>query len=167
MNNRQIKLTISSPVFGVGVMLIDHENRILLGHRIKKGETPSWCFPGGKIEAKESLEQAAARELFEETNLVLETSMLNPFIIFLNRSNPNVNMTTGLVAHLRSDKIKKTLKVTEPQIFEIWRWFDFNDLPENLFPETEVMLQYWMRQKVNDGFSVYPLHSVQKIKSPM
>ena len=31
-----------------------------------------WVFPGGKIEANETPEEAAKREVFEETNLIIE-----------------------------------------------------------------------------------------------
>lgn len=148
---------ISNPIVGVGIMIIDCANRVLLGHRIKAGETPSWCFPGGKIEAQESLEQAAVRELFEETNLKIEFSQLTPFVVFINRENPRVNMTIGLYVQLHSDDMKIDLKVTEPHIFESWKWFDLNELPTNLFPETEVMLQFWTLQTVNENFSIYPL----------
>lgn len=145
------------PIVGVGIMILDCENRVLLGHRIKSGETPSWCFPGGKVDAQESLEQSAAREIFEETHLSLSSDLLKPVIVLLNRENPRVNMTTGLYIQLQSDEIKADLKVTEPHIFESWQWFDLNELPCPLFPETEAMLQYWMQQTVNEQFAVYPL----------
>lgn len=156
------ELTASMPIVGVGVMIIDCENRVLLGHRIKIGESPTWCFPGGKIEAQESLEQSAVRELFEETHLRVEASQLKPFVFLVNRTRTNVNVTTGLVVNLQSDEIKQYLTVTEPHIFQSWHWFDFSTLPHNLFPETEVMIQYWTKQKLNENFSVYPI-ALEKI----
>lgn len=151
------KLKISTPIVGVGVMVIDCENRVLLGHRIKTGETPTWCFAGGKIEAHESLAVSASRELFEETNLKIDHSQLKPFVVMLNHENPRVNITTGLFVQFTSDDIKQHLKVTEPHIFESWKWFSLDELPVNLFAETEVMLQFWKKQKINPNFSVYPI----------
>jgi 8-oxo-dGTP diphosphatase len=48
------------------------QNRFLL---VKRGRAPSkdfWAFPGGKLEAGETLDQAARRELHEETGLVAD-----------------------------------------------------------------------------------------------
>ena len=47
----------------------DEANRILLGKRNKDPQRGSWILPGGKIHAFESIAEAAARELEEETGL--------------------------------------------------------------------------------------------------
>lgn len=151
---------LNVPIVGVGIMLIDPDRRVLLGHRIKLGETPSWCFPGGKIDANESLEQAASRELFEETNLKIKIEQLKPFIVFLNRANPRVNITTGFVVQIQSNDITKDLSITEPHIFDAWQWFSLDQLPENLFPETAVMLQFWTKKKLDERFSVYAIGDI-------
>ncbi|TKD18404.1 NUDIX domain-containing protein [Rhodobacter capsulatus] len=42
---------------------------VLLVRRANPPEAGTWGFPGGKVELGESLEQAALRELFEETGI--------------------------------------------------------------------------------------------------
>ena len=48
-----------------GCVIFDEDRKIFLLHRNKKGVT-QWELPGGKVEASESDEQAAVRELKEE-----------------------------------------------------------------------------------------------------
>lgn len=59
-----------TPIIAHGVsMICRNENRFLL---VKRGKEPlkgSLAFPGGGVEAGESAEQAAHRELMEETGL--------------------------------------------------------------------------------------------------
>ena len=58
------------PKVGVGAVLI-HEGKVLL---IRRGKDPlrgRWVVPGGTVEAGETLEQALAREVLEETGLVV------------------------------------------------------------------------------------------------
>ncbi len=54
------------------MLVRDEANRILLGKRNKDPLRGSWVIPGGKIHAFESIADAAARELREETGLVVE-----------------------------------------------------------------------------------------------
>ena len=46
-----------------------HQDRILLVRRANPPDAGRWGFPGGKIEAGEQIEQAAVRELLEETGI--------------------------------------------------------------------------------------------------
>jgi 8-oxo-dGTP pyrophosphatase MutT (NUDIX family) len=70
--------TPDDPRISCRVVLIDDERRILLlEHVLEDQDFPSvWVPPGGGREQGESLEQAAVRELWEETGLRL--SVLGP-----------------------------------------------------------------------------------------
>ena len=59
------------PVVGVGV-LVEHEGRYLLVQRGKAPRKGLWAVPGGKVELGEPLADAAAREVLEETGLVVD-----------------------------------------------------------------------------------------------
>ncbi len=60
-----------TPIVGVGAVVVD-QGRVLLvqrGHEPSKGK---WSLPGGMLELGESLTQAVAREVKEETGLNVE-----------------------------------------------------------------------------------------------
>src|SRR2546427_853345 len=60
------------PRIGSALLVQDEADRILLGRRNKDPQRGSWVIPGGKINAFESIAEAAARELQEETGLKVE-----------------------------------------------------------------------------------------------
>jgi 8-oxo-dGTP diphosphatase len=65
-----------TPVVGVGAIVFDAEGRVLL---VERGRPPSqglWSIPGGKLEPRETLAQAVAREVREETGLIVEVGTL-------------------------------------------------------------------------------------------
>ncbi|MEO8549141.1 MAG: NUDIX hydrolase [Kofleriaceae bacterium] len=65
-----------TPVCAVGAFIFDPEHRVLV---IQRGTPPGeglWSVPGGKLEASETLAQAVAREVREETGLVVEVGPL-------------------------------------------------------------------------------------------
>ena len=69
------------PVLGVGAVVLDGE-RVLL---VKRGHAPlkgQWSLPGGGVETGETLEQAVAREVLEETGVTIE---VGPIVEVLDR----------------------------------------------------------------------------------
>ncbi len=56
------------PVLGVSIAVF-REGRVLLASRTKPPFTGAFSLPGGHVEAGETLEQAALRELFEEVEV--------------------------------------------------------------------------------------------------
>ena len=58
-----------NPVPAACVVLIDDQQRLLLVKRKVAPKEGRWCLPGGFIECGETTEQAAIRELREETGL--------------------------------------------------------------------------------------------------
>jgi 8-oxo-dGTP diphosphatase len=65
-----------TPVCAVGAFIFDANDRVLV---IRRGRPPGeglWSLPGGKLEAAETLAQAVAREVREETGLVVEVGPL-------------------------------------------------------------------------------------------
>ena len=65
-----------TPVIAVGAIVFDAQGRVLLVQRGKPPGENLWTVPGGRLEAKETLAQAVAREVREETGLVVEVGTL-------------------------------------------------------------------------------------------
>jgi 8-oxo-dGTP diphosphatase len=62
------------------VALIDDDNRVLIAQRPEgKSMAGLWEFPGGKVEAGETPEDALCRELKEELDIELCRTCLAPF----------------------------------------------------------------------------------------
>ena len=60
----------SQPVVAIGAIVF-RNNRVLL---VRRGQSPSrdlWAIPGGRVELGETLQEAAEREILEETGITI------------------------------------------------------------------------------------------------
>ncbi len=65
-----------TPIVAVAGFVFDAEGRVLL---IERGTEPNlglWTVPGGRLEGQETLAQGVAREIREETGLIVEVGPL-------------------------------------------------------------------------------------------
>ena len=65
-----------TPVLAVGAIVFDEAGRVLL---VQRGRPPGeglWSLPGGRVEPDENVMAAVAREVVEETGLVVEVGPL-------------------------------------------------------------------------------------------
>lgn len=65
-----------TPIVAVGAIVFDHEGRVLLVERAKDPGKGLWTVPGGRLEPRETLAQGVAREVREETGLIVEVGAL-------------------------------------------------------------------------------------------
>ena len=113
--------------FYVGVhALVIKDNKILLGKRKNVYAEGQYGLPGGHLENHESIEQAVARELLEETGLTCES------FIFSNVVNePEPDNKHYIFFGFLAQNIKGEPALTEPDKCYGWEWFDLDNLPEN------------------------------------
>ncbi len=62
----------TTPLIGVGAVIIDTQGRVLLVQRGSEPRKGHWSIPGGLVELGESLLDAVRREALEETGLTVE-----------------------------------------------------------------------------------------------
>jgi 8-oxo-dGTP diphosphatase len=76
------------------VFLVDPQGRVLMQHRDSHAKVSpnQWAMPGGKIEEGETPEEAARREVWEETGLTVTTLKH-----YVTGTRPSVTTADGLV----------------------------------------------------------------------
>lgn len=68
------------PRLGVAVLVASSKG-ILLGRRAKTPNQGKWIIPGGGVKWGETFAQAGAREIKEETGLVVRVDASNPHVV--------------------------------------------------------------------------------------
>lgn len=125
------------PCIGVGVMLWKGDY-LLLGQRIDAQGATCWQFPGGRLEAGESVLECAAREVCEETGLAIGFARPAGFnnLPFSAGEHDYVTLYVS-AAHLGGEP-----EVMEPEKCRSWQWFHHRELPDPLFlPITHLLKQ--------------------------
>ena len=112
---------------GVNVFAV-RDGRLLLGKRKNIYGAGTWGLPGGHLEPREGMQEAAARELREETGLIAERF---EFAALVNDRHSDKNyLQVGFATSGLSDG-KPVLR--EPDLCEEWKWFPLDELPKEIF----------------------------------
>ncbi len=118
------------PRVGVGVLIFNSKNQLLLGKRKSTHGLFTYGPPGGHLEFGESIEQCAIREAKEEVGLVLD----NPEFIAITNDHFLESSKHYISIFLKARcKNEEKLVNLEPAKVEYWDWFSPEKLPNNLF----------------------------------
>lgn len=132
---------------GAGVLIRDSEGRVLLQRRSDSG---LWGMPGGTLEIGETPEEAARREVREETGL--EIGELTFFDIFSGEA--------GLITYPNGDQVAATVVVylaeatdgvpvpDGDESLELAYFSAGEPAPESISPLSRVILQSYFKRTI-------------------
>jgi len=119
-----------TPRIGIGVLIFNERNQVLLGKRINAHGDGSWGPPGGHLEFRESFEECAVREVMEEVGIRIQDpeflACTNDVFITEQKHYVSIFMKAYLYQELQIQNL-------EPNKIAEWGWFDLVSLPEPLF----------------------------------
>lgn len=117
------------PKVGIGVLIVDKNNRILLGKRKGAHGEGCWAPPGGHLEFGESWEACAQREVLEETGLIIA----KPWFYGVTNDVFYESNKHYITIFMHAQYTGGVIQNCEPEKCEGWEWFARNRLPEELF----------------------------------
>lgn len=133
---------------GVGAVILNENNEILLLLRQRPPEAGYWSIPGGKVEFFDTIEDSIIREVKEEVDVDIK-------IISLIGVTNHIVKKEGVhwVAPTFLTKIVGgQIKNMEPEKHKDIRWFPVVDLPENITITTQKAIEYLSNNKVQLNF---------------
>lgn len=123
----------------VAIVLVWHEGKLLLGKRSIDPGKGGWSFLGGYVERGEKLEEAAIREVKEETHL--DVQLEGMIGIYSERGDPHI-----LIAYHASvsNEQVNTLAVQAEEVSEL-AFFTWEELPPFAFAVDGQILHDWKK----------------------
>jgi putative (di)nucleoside polyphosphate hydrolase len=129
---------------GVGIMLLNRQGQVFVGHRIDMPVSPAWQMPQGGIDPGETPRQAAMRELEEEIGTG-KAEILSESRLWLTYDLP-AELAGGIWGGRYRGQRQKWFAMrftgsdedinlaTEHPEFDAWQWVAPDRLPELIVP---------------------------------
>ena len=137
----------SVPRVGVGVLLVDELDRVLLTLRNRPPEAGCWSIVGGKLDFLETLEECAAREAREEVGVEVSIQSL---LCVTDHCLPQENQHWVSPAYLAKVRAGQAVNC-EPEKTADVRWFALDRLPPNLTMTARNAIRAYTRQRQPPG----------------
>lgn len=105
------------PLIGVGAVVFGAEDEILL---IKRGKAPHygrWMVPGGTLEWGETLEEAALREVREETGIDIE---IETFVEIIEAITPGAQGFHYVIMDYAAHAVSGSLAANSDALDAVW-----------------------------------------------
>lgn len=112
---------------GVGAIIV-RDGLVLLGKRTGSHGAGTWAPPGGHLEFGESVAACAAREVLEETGLVVQQTEPAPYTNDVFTAESKHYVTLFVMARCTGEPA-----ILEPEKCLEWGWFRWSDMPTPLF----------------------------------
>ncbi|GAA0343050.1 NUDIX hydrolase [Bacillus carboniphilus] len=145
------KIVGHRPLIFVGsvVVMADERGRILLQQRkFPKGK---WGIPGGLMELRESTEDVARREVYEETGLtVKELNLINVYSgpdQFIKAENGDEFYVVTVAYY--TTQFEGTFKMDRSESIK-FEYFEPEQLPENIVKSHKTILKDYFKMKNNN-----------------
>lgn len=129
--NQNIKLTVDAVIFSND----DQSDFVLLVKRKNDPFKGQWVLPGGFVEDGESLEDAARRELEEETSLKIKR--LTQVKAYGDPGRDPRGHTVTVAFYGKVDKAVAKIKAASDA--DDVRWWDLKELPKLGFDHEEIL----------------------------
>ena len=107
------------PQVAVGAVVFN-EGKILLVKRIKDPQKETWAIPGGSVNLGESLQEAAERELKEETGLTVKAKKPIHTFDLIERDAKGILRFHYVIVDLEADYIGGRLKPADDALDAGW-----------------------------------------------
>jgi len=133
------------PRVGIGVMIQNYEEEVLLGLRQGSHGEGEWSFPGGHLDFGETIFETAKRETKEEVNLDVdefEFISITDEMRYIKEGKHYVGL--GVKAVYKGGEVE----LMEPEKCKEWKWFSLSNLPDKLFENTEAIIKNYKANKI-------------------
>ncbi len=124
----------------VTVVVVQHGGKILLGRRNMEPARGKWTFFGGYVDRGEKVEDAAIREVKEETNLDVRLDAL--LGLYSERGNPHI--LVAYAASIINDDISEM--APQPEEISELALFALDEIPDLAFAFDIQILEDWKKQ---------------------
>ena len=134
------------PKVGIGVLIFNDKNEVLLGLRQNAHGAGEWHAPGGHVEFGETIFETAKREAKEEADLDIDQceliSVADEMRYIKTHGKHYVNL--GILAKYIGGKPR----AMEPEKCREWQWFLLDNLPEPLYEGTQLTIKNYKDKKI-------------------